>query len=100
MKRTSVQEALRNVIDKLGARKLACVAVLMIAILVIPRPSEAQFIPSPCCAILSAGLGSIASAITNVIGSALNAINSTLTSIGDFQRAIVWPQELIDRARA
>jgi hypothetical protein len=100
MKRTSVQEALRNVIDKLGARKLACVAALMIAILVIPRPSRAQFIPSPCCAILSAGLGSIASAITNVIGSALNAINSTLTSIGDFQRAIVWPQELIDRARA
>jgi hypothetical protein len=38
--------------------------------------------------------------MTNVIGGALNAINSTLTSIEDFERVIVWPQALIDRARA
>jgi hypothetical protein len=34
------------------------------------------------------------------VGGALNAINSTLTSIEGFQRTIVWPQALIDRARA
>jgi hypothetical protein len=72
----------------------------MVAVLVIPQESEGQFLPSPCCAILASGLGSIASAITNVVGSALNAINSTLTSIEGFQRTIVWPQALIDRARA
>ena len=100
MKRTSVREAIRNFTGKLRSRKLACVAVLLITVLVIPQPSHGQFIPSPCCAILASGLGSIASAITNVIGGALNAINSTLTSIEDFQRVVVWPQELIDRARA
>jgi hypothetical protein len=100
MKRKRVREGIRNFTGRLRGRKMALIAVLVIAILVIPQPSQGQFIPSPCCAILSAGLGSIASAITNVVGSALNAINSTLTSIEDFQRAIVWPQELIDRARA
>ena len=100
MKTTSVREALRHFAKKLRAKKMACVAVLLIALLTIPQPSQGQIIPSPCCAILSAGLGSIASAITNVIGGALNAINSTLTSIEDFERVIVWPQTLINRARA
>src|SRR2546426_1483216 len=100
MKNTSVRGALRHAGAWLRAKKLALVAVLMIVMLVIPQSSEGQFIPSPCCAILASGLGSIASAITNVVGSALNAISSTLASIENFQRAIVWPQELIDRARA
>jgi hypothetical protein len=100
MKTTSVREALTHFAKKLRAKKMACVAVLLIALLTIPQPSQGQIIPSPCCAILSAGLGSIASAMTNVIGGALNAINSTLTSIEDFERVIVWPQALINRARA
>jgi hypothetical protein len=100
MQRTSVREAVRSITSKLRARKLACVAVLVIAMMVIPQPSQGQIIPSPCCAILASGLGSIASAISNVIGGALNAINSTLTSIEDFERAIVWPHALIDRARS
>src|SRR6266699_943882 len=84
---------------KSGARKLALVAVLIV-VLVIPQSSQSQIIPSPCCAILSAGLGSIASAITNVVGSALNAINATMTSIETFQRTVVWPQNLINQAKA
>src|SRR5215831_13213831 len=100
MKKSSVRETLRNFSEKLRAKKLACVAVLLMAVLAIPQPSQGQFIPSPCCAILASGLGSIASAISNVIGGALNAINSTLASIEDFERVVVWPQELIDRARA
>jgi hypothetical protein len=49
---------------------------------------------------LSAGLSSIANAITNVVGGALNTINSTMTSIEAFQRSVVWPQDLIDRVRS
>src|SRR5437016_4218229 len=99
MKRTLV-EALRNVGTWLGARKLALVAIVLVVVLVVPQSSESQILPSPCCAILSAGLGSIASAITNVVGSALNAINSTMTSIEAFQRTVVWPQNLINQAKA
>src|ERR1051326_2781930 len=99
MKTISVRKTLTDLRGWLGARKLALVAILIV-VLVIPQPSQGQIIPSPCCAILSAGLGSIASAITNVVGGALNAINSTLSSIEDFERVIVWPQALINRARA
>ena len=76
------------------------IAIALVAFLVIPQSSEGQFIPSPCCAILSAGLSSIASAITNVIRGALNAINGTMSSIEAFERTIVWPQNLINQAKA
>jgi hypothetical protein len=92
-------EVLRKAGRWLGARKLALIAILVVGILVIPQPSEGQFIPSPCCAILSTGLGSIAGAITGVIGGGLDAIRDTMMTIEDFQRTIVWPEDLIDRAR-
>jgi len=100
MKRTSITKAVRNVRDWVGARKLVLVAIVVIAVLVIPQSSQSQILPSPCCAILSLGLSSIASAITNVVGGALDAINSTMSSIEAFQRAVVWPQNLINEAKA
>src|SRR5436309_4843390 len=100
MKTTSAEETFRNVCRWLGARKLALIAIVVIVALVIPPSSESQILPSPCCAILSAGLGSIAGAITNVVGSALNAINATMSSIEAFERTVVWPQNLINQAKA
>jgi hypothetical protein len=75
------------------------IALILFALLLLPRSSEGQFIPSPCCALLSAGLSSVTSAITNVVGGGLNAISSTIGSIEAFQRTIVWPRDLIDQAR-
>src|SRR3989442_9618715 len=83
----------------LKRRKLAVVSLLVIWALLSPNTSQSQFLPSPCCAILSAGLSSVASAITNVIGGGLNAIRSTISSIESFQRSIVWPVDLIIRAK-
>jgi hypothetical protein len=91
---------IRNLCRSFVKGKRVLVAVALIAVLVVPQSSEGQFLPSPCCAILSAGLGSIASAITNVIGGALNAINATMSSIEEFERIVVWPQDLIDEARS
>jgi hypothetical protein len=79
---------------------LRITAVLLLAVLLMPGPAESQFLPSPCCAILSTGLGTISSTLSSVIGGALNTIRTTLNSIDSFQRAVVWPQVLIDRARA
>jgi len=100
MKTTSNGETFRNVCRWFGARKLELIAIVVIVALVIPPSSESQILPSPCCAILSAGLGSIAGAITNVVGSALNAINATMASIEAFQGTVVWPQNLINQAKA
>jgi len=95
-----MRDTLRNLYRTMVRRKTALIAMGLVAFLIIPQSSEGQFIPSPCCAILSAGLGSIASAITNVIGGALNAINATMSSIEAFERTVVWPQDLIDEAKA
>ncbi len=95
-----IGEIVRNAGHWLRAKKIKLAAIIFIAALIVPPAAEGQFLPSPCCAILSAGLGSVASAITNVIGSSLNAINSTMSSIEAFQRTIVWPQNLINQAKA
>lgn len=95
-----MRDTLRNLYRTIVRRKTAWIAIALVGFLLIPQSSEGQFIPSPCCAILSAGLGSIASAITNVIGGALNAINATMSSIEAFERTVVWPQNLINQAKA
>src|SRR5215831_10199246 len=96
----SVKGSLWNLGQRIAAKRRMLVAIVLIAFLFIPQSSQSQILPSPCCAIVSAGLGSIASAITNVIGGALNAINATMSSIELFERTVVWPQNLIDEARA
>ena len=98
--KTFIGAMVRNACCWLRAKKLKVAAIFFIVALIVPPPAESQFLPSPCCAILSAGLGSVASAITNVIGGSLNAINSTMSSIEAFQRTIVWPQNLINQAKA
>ena len=96
----NVFKPLQRIGQLVRGRKLVFLAIAVIISVVIPQPSRGQFLPSPCCAILASGLGSIASAITNVIGGGLNAINVTMSSIEEFERGVVWPQELIDEARA
>src|SRR5947208_16554939 len=91
--------SLRNLRQGIAAKRRMLVAVMLIAFLFIPQSAQSQILPSPCCAILSAGLGSVASAISNVIGGALNAINATMTSIELFERTVVWPQNLINQAK-
>src|SRR5215471_2089155 len=95
-----MRHLIRNIQNQFGGSKLAFVGIALIAVLILAPSSESQILPSPCCAILSAGLGSIASAITSVIGGGLNTISSVLTSIETFERNIVWPQDLINEARA
>jgi len=49
----------------------------------------------PCCALLVAGLSSIQSALTKVVGGGLNQI----LGVDKFHQAVVWPQNLINQAR-
>ena len=95
-----MRDTIRNVYQSLVRKKLALIAITLTVVLVVPQSLQSQILPSPCCAILSAGLSSVASAITNVIGGALSAIETTMTSIEDFQRTVVWPQNLINQAKA
>jgi len=100
MKILRIREAVSKVAEWLRSRKVLVVGLIVAVVIAMPRSSPAQFLPSPCCAILSAGLGNVTGAITNVVGSGLNAIRSTMNSIDAFERSVVWPQNLIDDARA
>ncbi len=76
------------------------VAVLGLVLAVVtPRPVKSQFI-DPCCAILSAGLSTIASTLSSVIGNGLNSILSVDQTIQNFEQNVVWPQQLISQAQA
>ena len=79
--------------------KIRAAALLLILILAVPKPVRSQFI-DPCCAIITAGLGSISSALSGVIGGGLNGILSIEQDISTFEQTIVWPQTLINQARS
>lgn len=100
MNKLALRNTLKRILDALRSKKTIVILLIVMAGLMIPQSSQGQFLPSPCCALLSAGLGSVTSAITNVIGSGLNAIQSTMNTLEAFQRTIVWPQQLINQAKA
>ena len=75
---------------------LAAVTLLVTA-MIAPRQVQGQ-LPSPCCAILATGLGTINSSLINVIGGGLQAINTVMTDIRNFEQTVIWPQQAIARA--
>jgi hypothetical protein len=79
--------------------KIRAAVLLLIVILAVPTPVRSQFI-DPCCAIITAGLGSISSALSGVIGGGLNGILSIEQDISTFEQTVVWPQTLINQARS
>jgi hypothetical protein len=99
MKKLRIRDTANIVSEWLRSRKILVVGLILVAVLAVPRSSPAQLLPSPCCAILSIGLGSVTGAINNVVGTGLNAIRSTMNTIEAFERTVVWPKELIDEAR-
>ena len=75
---------------------LAAVALLL-TVLISPRHIQGQ-VPSPCCAILAAGLGTINSTLGSVIGGGLQAINTVLSDISNFEQTVIWPKQAIAQA--
>ena len=80
------------------AHKLRIAVLAVVFVLITPRPAKTQFL-DPCCAIMQAGLASISSALSHVIGGGLNSVLSTDQAIHNFQQSVVWPQTLITQAQ-
>ena len=72
-------------------------SVLLLTVIISPRQVQGQ-LPSPCCAILAAGLGTINSTLGSVIGGGLQAINTVLSDISNFEQTVVWPKQAIAQA--
>jgi hypothetical protein len=91
----------RHLVKILGWMKLHTIALallLFVGAVLTPVRVQGQF--SPCCAILSAGLGTINSTLGSVIGGGLSSINGVLAAIQKFEQTVVWPLQAIAQARA
>jgi len=85
------------------ANRTPIVALVVIVALITPQPAQGQFID---WAAIVGAINAINTAITNVIGGALKAMNQTLGSINSIISAVqnlfqnvVYPQAAIARAR-
>jgi hypothetical protein len=96
---TTITRLLRAVKDWLVGHKLRAAILALVLMLTVPWPARAQFGLDPCCAMLAAGLASVQSALTNVVGGGLNQILGVDKSMQQFQQTVVWPQALINQAR-
>jgi len=96
---TRITDLLRNVRTWVLGHKLRTTFLGLILALTAPWPARAQFI-DPCCAMLAAGLASIQSALTSVIGGGLSQILAVDNSMQQYQQSVVWPQNLIAQAQS
>ena len=96
---TRISDLLWNTGRQLFRHKLRSAVLVLLLAFTAPWQARAQFI-DPCCAILSAGLVSIQSALANVIGGALNQILAVDTAIQQYQQTVVWPLNLINQAQS
>src|SRR5439155_24657075 len=80
-------------------QKLRIALLAVVLVLTAPWPASAQFV-GLCCAMLAAGLASIQSALTTVIGAGLNQILAVDNSMQQYQDSVVCPQNLIAQAQS
>jgi hypothetical protein len=79
--------------------KLGTAALVLVLVVTAPPTGSGQFL-DPCCALLAAGLTTISNTLSSVVGGGLNSILSVEQSISNFEQQVVWPQGLINQARA
>lgn len=70
---------------------------LCFSALMMPKRAHGQ-LPSPCCALLAEGLGTINVTMGSVIAGGLQAINTILTNTNNFLQTTVWPPQAIAQA--
>ena len=94
-----IADLLRTTKNWMLGHKLRAAILALALVFTAPWPARAQFGLDPCCALLVAGLSSIQSALTKVVGGGLNQILGVDQAMQQFQQAVVWPQNLINQAR-
>ena len=96
---TKISELLWTIKNWLCGHKLRSAILALVLLFTAPWSARGQFL-DPCCAMLAAGLSSIESALTSVVGGGLNKILGVDKAMQQFQQTVVWPQSLINQARS
>jgi len=94
-----VMQSVKRSLGWILRHKVRTVALVVVLVLIAPKPVKSQFM-DPCCAIMAAGLNTIGSTLSSVIGGGLNDIQSIEQDISKFEQTAVWPQNLINQARS
>lgn len=95
----TITDSIRTVRAWVFGLRLRSLFLALVLALTAPWPARAQLI-DPCCAILAAGLASIQSALTNVIGGGLKQILAVDSSMQQYLQSVVWPQNMIIQAQS
>ncbi len=94
-----VKPGLRSTIGWARDHRLRVAALVLVFLMALPRPVKSQFL-DPCCVIMAAGLSTISSTLSSVIGGGLTSVLSVDRTISNFEQGVVWPQQLIAQAQA
>jgi len=76
------------------------VAVLALVLVMLEPQQVKSQILNPCCAVLAAGLITISSTLSNVVGGGLNSILAVDRAILNFEQTVVWPIAQITQAQS
>jgi len=79
--------------------KLTFVFSLAFVLVMAPLGARGQFGLDPCCAIISAGLNTISSLLTNVVAEPLSQIQQIQQQAANFQQQVIYPTTAINNAR-
>jgi hypothetical protein len=80
-------------------RRLRVAVLALVLAMLEPRQVKSQLL-DPCCAVLAAGLITISSTLSNVVGGGLNSILAVDRAILNFEQTVVWPLAQISQAQA
>lgn len=75
------------------------IAALLFVLIAAPFNARGQFGLDPCCAIISAGLNTISSLLTNVVAKPLSQIQQIQQQAANFQQQVIYPTTAINNAR-
>jgi len=83
----------------LWEHRLRVAVLALVLALLAPRQVKSQLL-DPCCAVLAAGLTTISSTLSNVVGGGLNSILAVDQAIQNFEQTVVWPLAQITQAQS
>src|SRR6476659_10711874 len=79
--------------------KVIFVTALAVVLIVAPFHARGQLGLDPCCAIISAGLNTIPSLLTNVVAKPLSQIQQIQQQAANLQQQVIYPTTAINNAR-
>ena len=96
---TMLFERCKRSLRWLWEHRLRVAVLALVLAMLAPRQVKSQLL-DPCCAVLAAGLTTISSTLSNVVGGGLNSILTVDQAIQNFEQTVVWPLAQITQAQS